>query len=58
MGECFNEFLSVQANDKNKMFYFCQAVNDNKDMFVCFAVAKAFRQINDIVNGNISLWVD
>ena len=36
------------------MSYFHQAVNNDKDISVYFAIIKALRQVNDIVNRNIS----
>jgi len=38
--------------------YLCQAVNNDKDVSICFAVIKALRQVNDVVNRDIGLWAD
>ena len=55
MDKYFNKLLSVQANNRNKVFYFYQAVYNNKNIFIYFAIAKTFRQVNNIINRNISL---
>ena len=55
MGKCFNKLLSIQAGNKDKVSYFYQAVNNNKNIFIYFAIIKALRQVNNIVNKDISL---
>ena len=40
------------------MFYFCQVVNNNENIFIYFAVIKALKQVNNIVNKDISSQAD
>ena len=40
------------------MSYLYQAVNNNKDMSIYFTIMKALRQVDDVINRDISLWVD
>ena len=50
MDKYFNKLLYIQASNKNKVFYFYQAVNNNKDIFIYFTITKTLKQVNDIVN--------
>ena len=58
MDKYFNKLLTIQASNRNKVFYFHQAVYNNKDISIYFAIAKALRQVNNIINENISLQAD
>ena len=40
------------------MSYLHQAVNNNKDISVYFTIVKALKQVDDVVNRDISLWAD
>ena len=40
------------------MSYLHQVVNNDKDVFIYFAIVKALRQVNDIVNRDISPQAD
>ena len=40
------------------MSYFYQVVNNNKDISIYFTITKALRQVNNIINKDISPQVD
>ena len=58
MDEYFNKLFNIQANNKNKVFYFYQAVNNNKDIFIYFAIMEVLKQVNNIISRDISPRVD